>query len=896
MMIVTSLKAQGLACAGLFILAVAGFSSVSQAEPKDPSVATNRAERPTPPAHIPTVPPSSTTPPSKPPDDTVKGEAKESPPKDESDPCEQAQPDKRVECVRRFSKALADVCPAQPEQLKEALVSAAKRTAEREALTALAESQKSGAPQLARKPKAFAEVSPVELGDADNALADHFDTNVCKVLCPESTASMSLCQMDDVVATAVAASAWSEVQTARKLVAKELNKSPTLSATDKVTAQQSKLGVLREAVTKGTSLTAAVPVLDSTQAAAVFLQGLGKLIVDRAKAEAVGWLLDTVGRDLCGEGDDETKVRLEQLEIRKYWLPSVCALAAERRLSGYGGGAAMLEGLRRAIESDLEYWPGAGASFAPAALYVDDLLDAQRPTLIIECDRSPDEKHATTATCRAVTALRTATREGVTDMLKGHNPLASLYDLSTKYREANGPALKSDGTTAWQSDKLQVMACALGLPRDVHEVDKAAETVLSSDAERAHAAVLASLVTVPACFDIVQVAPITTKDGVKNDRTAYNRLDTLFSLEDHVGGLAAEARHKLLAVGSAATELTEALKALEKSSDKLLTVPVPGLPADQDPATVLDTLNAYHSGMAKGIMGPAELRVLRALVGLADAGVAFGQTGVDIAKGACASLKRLDSDCSKDLDQAKGQLDEVRRYVSIASEAVNGDWSKSALSVLAAARASNHGGARAFGSDRRLLRHVGLLIAIATARDSDGVANALDAAAAPVGSWRGKGVPGSTTYSITAHAGLYGARELRHGTYGADYENWHGHWQVPTLALPVGLELAKGTRCFVSPIALFVPLLDPAAFLQYDAEKDGKLPGASIKTALSPGLGFRLGIEGTPFSVIPQVVYRPGFRQWTSNLSGTGADAVQFGLLFSVDVTLFQLSHSETFK
>jgi hypothetical protein len=793
-----------------------------------------------------------------------------------ADPCASPDLGDRVLCVQRFSESLAAVCA--PTGSAAAIQSDLQDVAKATQAAAQAKIDAENAKAKAKGEKAAPAAPAVTVGTTE---ASDMKTQVCDVLCPDPKAT-SLCNLDKVVATAAVTAAWSEIQSARKLVKDALEKSPTLKGAAAETPKGSKLLALRQGVTQGTTKTMGVSTGQVEQAAAVLLQGLAKLIVDRAKAEAVGWLLDKVGTDLCGvSGQAPT---LAQAEIRKYWLPSVCSLALGQRLSGYGGGAAMLESLRIAIASDLEHWPGAAASFAPGVLYLSDLPANERPSTVVECDYVYEDPDARAPACRVVALLRTVTRQGITDILKGGEPLAALRELSTSYRDANGLTANANGTNSWKSHKLQATACGLGLPQEIHGVNAVAELVLPTKIERGHAAVLASLVTVPACFDIVQVVP--------GNKKSFNRLNTLFALEDSIGRPVDDAGNKVEALATAVKELKDAADALSKASEKLLAAPPPTLAGNQAPATVLETVSAYQTGLATSIVGPAQLRALRALITVADAGVALGQTGLQIMSGACSSLSGLGT-CPETVAQAKLRLDDVRRYIAIARETANGDWSKSALSIIAAARQSSLGGPNATLAQQRLLRHIGLLVAIVTARDSDGVAKAIDEAAAPVGSWRAKVVPKSNTLSITEHAGLYGAIELRHGTYGADYEDWARHYQAPTVALPVGFELVHGSDCVVSPFGVFLPLIDPAAFLQYDAEKDAKLPGASVKTAFSPGLGLRFGLGGSPFSLMPMVVYRPGFRQWSSKFSGTGADALQFGLLFSADVTLLQLSHSE---
>ena len=119
------------------------------------------------------------------------------------------------------------------------------------------------------------------------------------------------------------------------------------------------------------------------------------------------------------------------------------------------------------------------------------------------------------------------------------------------------------------------------------------------------------------------------------------------------------------------------------------------------------------------------------------------------------------------------------------------------------------------------------------------------------------------------------------------------YYQAPTLAMPFGLDLTWGSSACGGACnwaaGLFFPVIDPAAFLNYDVDQDGKLPGPRPVTALSPGVGVRLGIPSTPLAFLVSFMYRPQLRTWAATVSGPGADAYQLGLSLAVDVTLWKL-------
>lgn len=865
-----------------------------------------------------------------------------------SDPCMSGQVDQRVKCVAEFSEKLAAVCREPDVQgdltklakaafarlpkaerdkrlddadkamkaFKEAGLDATKAEAEAGRLESAAkgpaepaapsagEAAKGPAPPASKgKGPALAPAKTAaeaaadakrkavsKREDADKAkteaakkqlLVDMADTAadattvkaVCTTLCPNQTvagADGSLCDMANAVQNAAVVSAWDDVLVARAYVASSLSKVGTLRIASKEDLAESSEGRLQRDVASKSADTAAG--FDTVGIVTTALQGLAKFVVDRAKAEAIGWFLDRMGSELCGTG--ASTLTLEQREIKAYWLPQVCTLAESTRLSAYGGGGAMLDSLRSAIEADVQGWPGAAASLVPADIYRVDAKPAG-------INNSVDCSGISSPKCESINKIRTATQLRITEMLKGRDPLVSLHDLSTTYRAANGmPA-------ALKSANLQATACGLGLPHDVNDFAESLTVSLPEPADRLHAAMLAALVNVPACNDIV-----ARKRSAAPELT---RLNTLLLLQRSIGVHVVDAEGKLRQLNTALKELREATAAFVEASKKLADSPPPALPDEDDAGKVLDAVRAFEMGRAEGALNPARQRLARALIAVADAGIGLSQSGTQVVKGFCDRFRAvapLHCPTPPKFAEVEARLEEIRHYITVAGDAAAGDWAKASISVLAALHQTNtvHG---ATPTTQKLLRYAGLLAAIVNARTSDDVAKAIDEVANPVGGWKAKGIPNTRTVSLSAHAGLFGALEVRHGTYGAQYEDWAGHFQAPALALPIGLEVSSGYDAAVSPVGLFIPLIDPAAFLQYDAERDGKLPGASLKTALSPGIGLRLGIKDTPFSIMPMVVYRPGFRQWDSKLTGTGADALQAGILLDVDVTLFQFAHWE---
>ncbi|MEX1367869.1 MAG: hypothetical protein AB1Z98_32370 [Nannocystaceae bacterium] len=183
---------------------------------------------------------------------------------------------------------------------------------------------------------------------------------------------------------------------------------------------------------------------------------------------------------------------------------------------------------------------------------------------------------------------------------------------------------------------------------------------------------------------------------------------------------------------------------------------------------------------------------------------------------------------------------------------------------------------------------VGLFSSIAAAEDADDIAVILEKTASPPGSWRRKQVEGSFTLSLGSHVGVYTALELRRGQYGVVYEDLSTHVQAPTLSVPIGFDLAWGVGRSTS-LGVFVPIIDPAAFVHYDVAEDSRLPAPQPLTVFALGASLRLGIPRTPITVLAGYTWRPRLRTWEAGANEPGANAHQFGVSLAIDATFWNI-------
>jgi hypothetical protein len=294
----------------------------------------------------------------------------------------------------------------------------------------------------------------------------------------------------------------------------------------------------------------------------------------------------------------------------------------------------------------------------------------------------------------------------------------------------------------------------------------------------------------------------------------------------------------------------------------------------------------------------------RACIDLAQAFAVAGERLSDSAlfPGLCASRTCKADDLSRTFALAGAELLRLSEGMDTLEALLVEDWGRVVARVIASLRAELPRmcktdacrelcakGKGPCGVVEKIARHAGLFSSLAFELDSERIAAALDAAASPVGGWRRKNVPGSFTVSLGSLPGLaVVGGELRFGPYGAMTETGKKPYIVaPTLTMPVGIDFARGYGSY--NLGVFVSVIDPAAYLQYDATQNGRLPGAQLLTLLAPGAWARAGVLDSPFTIGLYGVFRPGLRAWESGLSAPGAHALQVGLSASIDVTLYDL-------
>jgi hypothetical protein len=602
---------------------------------------------------------------------------------------------------------------------------------------------------------------------------------------------------------------------------------------------------------------------------------------------------------------------LTRREIRTFWFPALCSLAGKGQdFLQYGGGAKMLEGLRAAVTSDVKAWPGAAAGLGLGATFWSR---AGGSGTLFQCSPTAGDP-----LCQPALRLRGAGAVFLTQVLAGGSIQTGLATLAGEIDGAN----HQPGGAALYDDGLQIAACAASIPGFLQDH---AYLTNAFDGDRVAATetlLLGAFTGMPACWTIFGQGLSTTCQHLGGTEACsgksparalgapgtLERLTTLIRLHHHYGdGARAVAAQWERFEKSWAAYLKAATASQEAPGTPVKAVlpDASRVTASKDVPDAVRAATDYLQAAARLVQNSAQAQHLQAALALAQSGFELVSASLGAVEKivdpklypGCAHCQAID--LRPRLEEARAAIAVIARDIAVVRSIMAEDWgtvvTSSLQSVSVHVRVACSSDVACAQVLPLLSRHLGLVVALATEKDPDKLAQAIDQAAAPPGGWRRKGQPGTFTLSLASFPGvILSAGEGRWGQYGVFREDARkAYYVAPSLVMPVGLDFAWGNTTWLRPFGVFVSFIDPIAFLQYDVSKDGRLPGPRITTVLAPGIWLRLGIKDTPFSLHPFVVYRPGLRAWESSVNGPAADALQYGVSASIDVTLFELVSKE---
>jgi hypothetical protein len=587
--------------------------------------------------------------------------------------------------------------------------------------------------------------------------------------------------------------------------------------------------------------------------------------------------------------------------MTRHVAPNLCQLAGRHQLWEYGAGAALWQSLQTAAADDLKGLPGMATGLLSLSLLVD-------PKAAIGCEEKEQppagesatqkaDREAKEKTCVFANTLRKKTAARTLEILRGDLPTVVLDHWSQDLEN-----LTPSGANTKLYDGVQ---CAAAIPRFIEAWDgKFREANLDKVAAPLIAAAFLDLAT-GRCKNLLATLPQITinPQGFKRSDLRTG-LSTLSSPVKGAGTVAAPVEKLSALLDFAKTQTFTDASNLEASlrrfREAVLRFEQAGKAASATFALQPNvTVNADAKPEAVGAVVDALTKNLRGAPGGEKADAAFGlaDATLELAVHVSAFMGKV-SPGNANVAELQVLLERLRKGIAIGRAAVKGEWAavvNQTLVLLEELDASQWlaGESKIGGHLRGRGKDLATLVAIASAKDGDEMAKALDALADPPGGWRTKRKKYQDTVSLTAHAGFYVAGELRYGAYGAVVEGGRTlYGQPPTLALPFGLEYSRGLECGCTSVNVFLSALDPAGYLGYDANS-GKVTGASLLTAVAPGLEVSFALGDSPFNLGPFFMFRPGYRQLEPNATSFGAHAMQLGALLSVDVTLFTLYSRE---
>lgn len=667
-----------------------------------------------------------------------------------------------------------------------------------------------------------------------------------------------------------------------------------------------------------------------TELAIRLATALGKLAIDRAKQEAVLWALDELSTRVCGnDGSDTTTTR----EIRTYWLPQLCSLTSEENLqSGFGAGQAMFSALVSAVENDAKGLPGAAAGLiAGHAYWTEDVADGKEPKRsAFDCTQTTSDE------CIRFKEVRLSTAKAIGGLLDGSDPVDEVRAWSTGIDELNRVDSTVEGSDVLAAPFAQLAACGLAVAAELG-ADDSRRTVRAPKEETIPQLyqVIAALASAPACWTLTgkgwESADYESKgtETLAIDRAGgrdIEKLSTVIRLGNsfkRTQTKAGDAWHKLAQVVArlrgARTRLSDAVKKASGPGEATAKVEAAVAKLDDaklEPEDLRALLDHTKLDEAKDRLSSA-LDVAEELLAATDAAASLledvsGPSKIreDLFPGLLVSTKQ--KGCNADgkpgkpgergfpawacptgklhdeVEAFRRKLDDVQALIDALRDVLAGDWAAGSTKVLVSVEALvPRSTKRTPAVTTEIGEVIGLFTAILSAKDSDDIAVVLEKTASPPGSWRRKQTAGSFTLSLGSHVGVYAALESRWGQYGVNRERGKLHGQAPTLGVPIGFDFAWGTGR--NSLGFFLPVIDPAAFVQYDVSEKGRLPGPRPLTVLSPGAFFRWGIFRTPITLLLGYTYRPRLRTWEATINEPGADAHQLGVSLAIDATFWNI-------
>jgi hypothetical protein len=189
----------------------------------------------------------------------------------------------------------------------------------------------------------------------------------------------------------------------------------------------------------------------------------------------------------------------------------------------------------------------------------------------------------------------------------------------------------------------------------------------------------------------------------------------------------------------------------------------------------------------------------------------------------------------------------------------------------------------------KLARYGSFMAAVATAKNSDEVAAAIETAALPVGS---SSIKRETSFNVAlnAYVGPYiGFERIK----GVESKKLNGYG----ITAPIGVSFSKGRSILFFPTqthtssTLFVSLIDLGAVTAFRFTNDSaeKVPTIELKDIVSPGIFYSHGFGKTPLSLNIGYQFGPLLRRVNQDENTYEKKYSRFSISMTVDIPVFNL-------
>lgn len=190
---------------------------------------------------------------------------------------------------------------------------------------------------------------------------------------------------------------------------------------------------------------------------------------------------------------------------------------------------------------------------------------------------------------------------------------------------------------------------------------------------------------------------------------------------------------------------------------------------------------------------------------------------------------------------------------------------------------------------QEIAQYGAFMVNMASAKTSDEMVQALEAATLPVGSYR---IKRSSAFSVSlnSYAGLFGARERLNTSENTidPKDRWAAGFTSP-LGIAVNWRCTKNEESSGSSWSLYLPVIDIGAVVSFRlASADEDLPELKWENVMAPGAYLIYGFKNLPLAMGGGIQYGPRLRKVSvKDKPDITSSAFRYGIKVVLDIPIF---------